>query len=170
MLSLEQSTLQEFEDDNRFLDDLLLAARDAMADATSRQLRIEPLVELLGRVRDRLSDRFSREESLGYFDAANSPDASSAMAGQQEHRSLYSELCDIVGAAERLRSGESIENRVRSIERISASFVVFYRRFVDHQRNESEVAKHVLSKCRGGGANLFGHLHAGPTETSAKGG
>ena len=58
-LAVNAAFLQEIKDDNRFLDELLLATHDALADLRPHRLNVRASVELLRRLRDRLAMHFS---------------------------------------------------------------------------------------------------------------
>ena len=130
-------------EDEGFLFDLLQAARDSMDALTLRRLNDRALVDLLRSVKDRLAERFSMEESLGYFkDAVDFPPElyQEAANCRQEHESLYLAVCEIVDVAERLLYQDSSCLRERAIQRITISFGCFYRRLKHHERCEDQLA------------------------------
>ena len=133
-------------EDEGFLFELLQAARDALDALTLQRLNDRALVDLLRSVKDRLAERFSMEESLGYFkDAVDFPLELSQEAAncRQEHESLYLAMCEIVDVAERLLYQESSCLRERAIQRITISFGCFYRRLKHHEHCEDQLADRV---------------------------
>ena len=146
-LAVNAAFLREIKDDNRFLDELLLATRDALAD--QRLVRVRPMVELLRRLRDRLAMHFSMEEAFGYFDdAIEFPEEWSLEADlyRNQHASLYLDLCEIVELAERLLYHESTESMHRAIQRVFAAFAAFYRKLQQHEAGENDLIDRIFAR------------------------
>lgn len=141
-LAVNAAFLQEIKDDNRFLDELLLATRDALAEVDPHRLSVRASVELLRRLRDRLAMHFSLEEAFGYFDGAlEFPHDLSLRADicRHQHESLYLDACDVVDIAEKLLYHESIRSPERLIKNLSTAFGHFYRRLLQHDAEEDDL-------------------------------
>ena len=141
-LAVNAAFLQEIKDDNRFLDELLLATRDALTKLDPDRLNIAASVELLRRLRDRLAMHFTLEEAFGYMEGATefpSELAQQADYCRQQHASLYLDLCEIVDRAESLMYDESKRTHARQIQHISTSFGQFYRRILQHDVAEEDL-------------------------------
>jgi hypothetical protein len=152
-LAVNAAFLQEIKDDNQFLDELLLATRDALAEVDPRKLNVRASVELLKRLRDRLAMHFSLEEAFGYFDGALEfpPDLSvRADICRHQHESLYLDVCDVVDIAEKLLYHESVRSQERLIHHLSTAFGNFYRRLHQHDAEEDDLisAALMLAKSR----------------------
>ena len=105
VLSVNAAFLQEIKDDNRELRGLLSAMDQAMSREGREGYRMEVLCELLARIRDQIATHFSLEEAYGYFDDAKSatPHLSHrADILRSQHETLFSELCELVDAAEEM--------------------------------------------------------------------
>lgn len=147
-LGLNAAFLQDIKDDDRFLNELLLATRNAISESDFSTVRIRALTELLSRLRDRLALRFSMEEAFGYFeDALDFPKSMSTNADlyRSQHAALYLDVCDMVEAAERMVYGESHRPIEQALQRISASFASFYRRFQQHEAGENDLIDVVIT-------------------------
>jgi hypothetical protein len=148
-LAVNAAFLQEIKDDNRFLDELLIATRDALACTAQRHVSIRALVELLRRLRDRLATHFSTEEAFGYCEnAVTFPEHWSARAEElrRQHASLYLEVCDVVESAEKLLYRESIgsHSQRRSMTAISAAFTEFVSNLSRHDADEYTLVDAIL--------------------------
>jgi hypothetical protein len=152
-IAVNAAFLREIKDDNRFLDELLVATRDALTLIAPLHINIGALLELLRRLRDRLAMHFSLEEAFGYCDnALDCPVERSVIADayRNQHASLYLDVCDIVEAVERLLYHESTCSMERSIQRVSFSFACFCRRMQQHDAGENELVDAVLAEPKGG--------------------
>ena len=152
-LAVNAAFLQEIKDDNRFLDELLLATRDALTHSNPWSVNVRALLELLRRLQNHLASHFSLEETFGYCDdAIDAPVEWSAEADayRSQHASLYLDVCDMVEVVEGLLDHESISSFERSMQRLSSSFMVFYRRIKQHDAGEKELVDAVLVGRKGG--------------------
>ena len=134
--------LQEIKDDNRFLDELLFATRDALVRLEPERLNLITVVELLRRLCDRVAMHFTLEEAFGYVDgAASFPKDLSLRADmlRHQHETLYLELCEVVEVAERLLYAESSLSRARQMQKLSTAFSHFYRRLLQHDVAEDDL-------------------------------
>lgn len=140
-LAVNAAFLREIKDDNRFLDELLLATRDALSNVDPIKLNVRVLVELLCRLRDRLAMHFSLEEAFGYFEnALEFPTDLSSQADicRHQHESLYVDVCDAVEAAEKLLYHES-NRQHRLLQNLSTSYGHFLRRLNQHDADENQL-------------------------------
>ena len=147
-LAVNAAFLQEIKDDNRFLDELLLATRDALAEVDPKRFNVRASVELLRRLRDRLAMHFSLEEAFGYFDGALEFPAHLSLQAdicRQQHESLYLDVCDVVEIAEKLLYHESARSQERLIQNICTAFGHFYRRLLQHDTEEDDLISASLS-------------------------
>ena len=138
-LAVNAAFLREIKDDNRFLDELLLATRDAILGVDPTRLNVRALVELLRRLRDRLAMHFSLEEAFGYFENAREFPADLSLQAdtcRREHEVLYLDVCDAVEAAEKLLYHES-DRQHRILQNLSTSFGHFIRKLNQHDAHEN---------------------------------
>ena len=141
MLSVNAAFLQEIKDDNRELHELLDAMHMAVSSSSRDGYRLEVFCELPARVRDQLATHFSLEEAYGYFEDAKiaTPHLSNtADILRAQHETLFSEICDIVDAAEDLLYHSHLP-RQGGFNTICRRWSTFYHQLMDHEEGEREL-------------------------------
>ena len=157
-LAVNAAFLREIKDDNRFLDELLLATRDALMQLDPSRLNVRSSVELLRRLRDRVAMHFAMEEAFGYIEGSVTfPPQLSLQADllKQQHESLYLDLCEVVDRAEQALYQETTYPKPRQFENLAEAFDNFYRRLLHHDVAEedliADVFRHLATEKRNKG-------------------
>lgn len=138
-LGVNAAFLREIKEDHRELRRLLDDTVELLSQASKTRMPPRKIVSLLERLRDQFAMHFSLEEAFGYFEdaIAVAPRLSGrADALRSEHRTLFTEICDVVEHAESLLRADASPHAVK---RISLKFVAFHHQYQAHEAAENDL-------------------------------
>jgi len=138
-VTVNAAFLQEIKEDNVELTELL--ERTTAMTQLRRWTHAEAnrFYDHLADLRDRLATHFALEEAYGYFEDAISVAprlAEEAESLRSQHEAMFSELCDIVELAERVRYHET---RLAKFHEVLQRFARFHERLKTHEEAEADL-------------------------------
>lgn len=138
-LGVNAAFLQEIKEENHELRELLQSTANCFEALGPATPCVRLLADLLGQLRDQFSLHFALEEAFGYFDDAVSVAPRLSITAErlrEEHNTLFVEACSLAEVAECFVYREPSD---KSLERIGHRWATFYRRFLDHESEETEL-------------------------------
>jgi hypothetical protein len=138
-VSINPAFLQEIKDDHHELRQLMHHAAAMLNRPAWMRVEYDRLCELFTKLRDQLAMHFSLEEAYGYFvDAIDVAPHLNRRAEQLrgEHFGLFSDLCRLAEAAERLLYHEA---PTAELARLADEYRAFSTRLHEHESRESDL-------------------------------